>query len=657
MCGIAGFWDVRRRLIDNAPNDVIRRMTAAIRHRGPDDEGFFADQAFGIVLGHRRLSIVDLSVYGHQPMISPSGRYAIVFNGEVFNHARLRPELQAAGFSFKGHSDTEVMLAAIEHWGLEQAIKRFIGMFAFALWDRSSGVLTLCRDRLGIKPLYYGWSGGSFVFGSELKALTVFPGFNNPIDKGALCLLLRNNYIQAPYTIYERIYKLKPGAILRVNAAFAESPVDAVAIDAMTATYWSLHEVAANNLHNRLELPDEEAVAELDALLRDAVAMRMEADVPLGAFLSGGVDSSTVVALMQAQSTRPVQTFSIGFNGGNFDEAKFAKSVARHLGTDHHELYVSEQDAMDVVPQLPAMLDEPFADSSYVPTWLVSNLARSKVTVSLSGDGGDELFAGYNRYFYGGELRQWLDRIPYSFRVPLAKMLRGKWFAHSLERVMPHLPKALQLQNPGAKAGMLADMLGAASSDERYKLLVSSWRDPAAIVIGGEEPTSTLTGMTASEGLTNAIERMMYFDSISYLPGDILTKVDRASMSVGLEARVPLLDHRVVEFAWRVPLQQKIRAKQGKWLLRQVLYQYVPKELIERPKQGFAAPVCQWLRGPLRDWAESLLSKECLGQSNFFDPEMVRRLWTSHLEGRSDESSRLWSILTFQGWLSEAGRR
>jgi asparagine synthase (glutamine-hydrolysing) len=656
MCGLSGFWDIHRLLSDDGASGALRRMTHAIRHRGPDDEGFFEGRDAGVALGHRRLSIVDLSAHGRQPMVSPSERYVIVFNGEVFNHARLRPDLEKAGFRFRGYSDTEVMLAAIEHWGLEQAIKRFVGMFAFVLWDRRDRTLTLVRDRLGKKPLYYGWIGSTFVFGSELKAIAAFPGFDNAVDRDALCLLLRHNYIPAPYSIYKGIYKLRPGTFLRVDADLAAAPADAVTLDGRATTFWSAREVAEEGVRGRLHLSDREAIAELDKLLRDATAMRMEADVPLGAFLSGGVDSSTVVALMQAQSARPVQTFSIGFDGDGFDEARYAKAVAQHLGTDHRELYISAHDALDVVPQLPTMFDEPFADSSQIPTYLVSKLARGSVAVSLSGDGGDELFGGYNRYFYGDGLRHWMDRIPRPLRRTLAALLRGDWFGHALEHAMPHLPAALRLQNPRSKAAMLADIIGAGSNDERYRLLVSYWRNPAAVILGGKEPQTALTSLGVSDVLADATRRMMYFDLISYLPGDILTKVDRASMAVGLEARVPLLDHRVVEFAWRIPMQQKIRNGQGKWLLRQVLYQYVPKELIERPKQGFGGPVHHWLRGPLRDWAESLLNEERLRREGFFDPAPIRRVWNAHLTGRADESNRLWSVLMFQAWLTTTGR-
>ncbi|HKU17753.1 MAG TPA: asparagine synthase (glutamine-hydrolyzing), partial [Candidatus Saccharimonadales bacterium] len=563
MCGIAGFWDVAHRRRGDGELAVLRRMTFSIRHRGPDDEGCFYDEPAGLALGFRRLSILDLSQEGHQPMASLSGRYVIAFNGEVYNHRRLRAELEKAGFTFRGHSDTEVMLASIEHWGLERAIERFIGMFAFALWDRQAHVLTLVRDRLGIKPLYYGWAGGQFVFASELKAITALAGFNNPIDRDVLCLLLRHSYIPAPYSIYQNIRKLMPGTLLRVDAELAKAPTSAAALAANTTTYWSARDIAESAIFSRRDLPDSEAVGELDSLLRDAVALRMEADVPLGAFLSGGVDSSTVVALMQAQSSRPVQTFSIGFREDTYNEAQHAKAVARHLGTDHTELYVTARDALDVVPQLPAMFDEPFSDSSQIPTYLVSKLARAHVTVSLSGDGGDELFGGYSRYFWGSALRLWMNRLPSFARRTSARWLQSQaaGFGRLLQLSMPLLPARLRVQNPGAKIGALADMLRADSDDARYRLLVSHWSSPESVVLGVSEPPTALS-MPPPAPICNPIERMMYFDLVSYLPDDILTKVDRASMAVSLEARVPLLDHRVVEYAWRLPSTMKVRSGQ-----------------------------------------------------------------------------------------------
>lgn len=659
MCGIAGFWDAGHRLGGASGHEVLRRMTQAIRYRGPDDEGHYQQADVGIALGHRRLSIVDLSPEGHQPMASSSGRYVMVFNGEVYNHNRLRPELHAAGFSFRGHSDTEVMLAAVEHWGLEAALARFVGMFAFALWDREARSLVLVRDRLGIKPLYYGWVNGVFVFGSELKALVAVPDFANPVNRDALTLQLRHNYIPAPYTIYRDIHKLMPGTLLRVDQALAQASVTADALTARAEVFWSARTVVERSVADRLDLSDTEAVAELDRTLRDAVALRMEADVPLGAFLSGGVDSSLVVALMQTQSARPVQTFTIGFHEDGYDEARHAADVARHLGTDHHELYVTAQDALDVVPQLSAMFDEPFSDSSQIPTYLVSRMARQQVMVSLSGDGGDELFSGYRRYFLAERLWRSIQRLPAPLRHGLAHALRaapGLW-AELLQLGTPLLPSNLRVKHPREKVGRMAELLSTPSFDALYLGLVSHWGAPASLVLGTSgEPLTALTDPRRQANLDSSTERMMFHDLTSYLTDDILAKVDRASMAVSLEARVPLLDHRVVELAWRLPIGQKVRGGQGKWLLRRVLDQYVPKALMARPKQGFGVPIDQWLRGPLRNWAEALLNEQRLREDGYFDVAPIRRMWANHLAGRVNEHYRLWDVLMFQAWLENQRR-
>lgn len=564
MCGITGFWDVRHGVAADVARAALQRMTATLRHRGPDDDGFFVDADAGIALGHRRLSIIDLSLQGRQPMVSAGGRYVMVFNGEVYNHTRLRPELEKAGRVFRGHSDTEVMLAAIECWGLEAALARFVGMFAFALWDKQERTLMLARDRLGIKPLYYGWAAGMFVFASELKAIAALPGFDRPVDRDALAAYLRFNYVPVPWSIYRGLRKLMPGTLLRVDASLARAQPDDAALAAWTTTYWSSREVAEAGLGDPLTLPDAEAVGELDALLRDAVALQMEADIPLGAFLSGGVDSSTVVALMQAQSSRPVRTFSIGFAEADYDEAQHAKAVARHLGADHTELYVTPQQAMDVIPRLPVMYDEPFGDSSQIPTFLVSELARRQVTVSLSGDGGDELFAGYNRHFW---VRRYFDRIPWAARTAVSSAIRAgspAFWDGVFERLRPLLPARLRVVQAGHKLHRLADVLRDRGPDATYRQLVSQWTNPTRIVRGAREASSSLDRPPV---LDDPTARMLWMDLATYLPDDILTKVDRASMAVGLEARVPLLDHRVVELAWRVPMM-KVRDGQGKWLLR-----------------------------------------------------------------------------------------
>jgi asparagine synthase (glutamine-hydrolysing) len=656
MCGITGFWDVAHRLDAERAAVALRRMTRAIRHRGPDDEGYFQDAAAGIALGHRRLSVIDLSPEGHQPMASASGRYVIVYNGEVYNHRALRQELARLGAAFRGHSDTEVMLAAIEQWGLHGALQRFIGMFAFALWDRRERALSLVRDRLGIKPLYYGWAGGCFVFASELKAVAAMPGFDNAIDRDALCLLLRHNYIAAPHSIYRGLRKLQPGTLLTLAADdVAKTAADESVFAANTQTFWSARDAARAGMADRLHLSDAEAAGELDRLLRDAVALRMEADVPLGAFLSGGIDSSLVVALMQAQSTRPVQTFTIGFREKGYDEATHASAVAQHLHTDHHELYVTAQDALDVVPKLPTMFDEPFSDASQIPTFLVAQLARRHVTVGLSGDGGDESFGGYRRYFAARNIERGLDWLPPAARRQAARSLaRHTGFYESLlAAINGGMPAKLKLRRPQAKIGVLADMLRAGSQEERYQLLMSHNRHPMETVLHANEPSLRLDNPVSASSARGVIERMMFDDLVTYLPGDILAKVDRASMAVSLEARVPLLDHRVVEFAWRVPFAQKVRGGQGKWLLREVLHRYVPRPLMDRPKQGFGVPIGAWLRGPLRDWAEALLDARRLREEGWFEPDRVRQLWTRHLAGSANEGARLWDVLMFQAWLAE----
>lgn len=646
MCGVTGFWgasDTGEQLAEMA-----RCMALAAAHRGPDDDGGWADPEAGIALGHRRLSIIDLSPDGHQPMRSRSGRYVIAFNGEIYNFETIRRDVDAAAgrVAYRGHSDTEVMLAAIEAWGLRRAVERFVGMFAFALWDRHDRVLHLVRDRIGIKPLYYGWHGGRFAFGSELKMMRALPGFAPDIDRGALTLLLRHAYIPAPHTIYAGVAKLLPGSILSVRSP--RSP-DSATLE----TYWSARAVAEHGVAHPLGATDDEAIEQLDALLRDAVRLRMVADVPLGAFLSGGVDSSTVVALMQAQSPQPVRTFSIGSRDARADEARHARAVASHLGTSHTDLYVTPEDALDVVPRLPSMYDEPFADSSQIPTFLVSQLARRDVTVSLSGDGGDELFGGYNRHVWVDRIWRRIARAPRPLRRAVSRGLlavsQDRW-ERLFRTVDPVLPFALRHRWPGYKLHKLAGVLPAVSPEAMYRDLASFWREPALVVRGGSEPTTLLTDVGGADRLRHITQRMMYLDLVTYLPDDILTKVDRASMAVSLEARVPLLDHRVVEFAWRVPLEMKIREGQSKWLLRQVLYRYVPRELIERPKEGFGIPLGAWLRGPLRDWGESLLAPDRLRREAFFDPRPIRRLWQAHQTGAQNGEHHLWPVLMFQAW-------
>jgi asparagine synthase (glutamine-hydrolysing) len=646
MCGIAGFIGGRFDHGGQGARAVLARMTGAIAYRGPDSAGAWLEPEDKVALGHRRLAILDLSPAGEQPMTSPSGRFVTVYNGEIYNHLELRERLPGP---WRGHSDTETLLAAIEAWGVEEALKQCAGMFALALWDREEKALILARDRLGEKPLYYGWQGSgadaAFLFGSELKALARHPAFRREIDRQALALFARLNYVPAPHSIYAGIAKLPPGTFLTLRAGEKTPAI---------ATYWSAAEVAAAGAAAPLDIGPEEAVDELERVLSRAVGQQMMADVPLGAFLSGGVDSSTIVALMQAQSSRPVKSFSIGFHDPAYNEAEHAAAVARHLGTDHEELYIQPEDALAVIPSLPAIYDEPFADASQVPTLLVSRLARRQVTVALSGDGGDELFAGYNRYRLAA--RNWgrISKLPRPLRRALAQGLvalsPGQW-NRVAGAVSPILPASLRLALPGEKVHKAARGLASGSADELYRGLVSSWSDPGEIVIGGAEPPTLGQDVLARLDGLGTCERMMALDMLTYLPDDILAKVDRAAMSVSLETRVPLLDHRVVEYAWRLPLDLKLRGGESKWVLRQLLYRHVPRALIERPKMGFGIPIHTWLRGPLKGWAEELLDERRLAGEGYFRPGPIRAAWDAHQSGRVDMQYQLWAILMFQSWL------
>jgi asparagine synthase (glutamine-hydrolysing) len=640
MCGIAGFWQTKRGTEE--PLEILARMGAALAHRGPDDSGTFHDGATGIGLAFRRLSILDLSPEGHQPMYSASGRYVIIFNGEVYNFEEIRDELGAR--QWRGHSDTEVMLEAFESWGVESAVNRFVGMFAFALWDRQERNLYLVRDRLGIKPLYYGRVGGNFVFGSELKAIRQCPDFQPDIDRDVLTLYLRHNYVPSPHCIYKGLYKLPPGHFLMLDSAMGAL---------LPKPFWSAREVAREGLLSPFSGSEAETIDQLHRRLLSAVRLRMIADVPLGAFLSGGIDSSTVVALMQAQSSRPVKTFTIGFHEDGYNEAIHAKTVAKHLGTDHTELYLTPQDALNVVPLLPSMYDEPFSDSSQIPTYLVSKLARESVTVSLSGDGGDELFGGYNRYLFTKRIWNSVRRLPMPARKAIAEMLRAIPPARvdrCFQLLRPILPKKLQQAIPGDKAHKLAALLSVESPEALYYRALSHWERPTEIVLNSHEPGTVLASIAESSWPSNIEEVMILADQLNYLPDDILTKVDRASMAVSLEARVPMLDHRVVEFAWKLPLHFKIRKGTSKWILRQILYNYVPRELVERPKMGFGVPIDRWLRGPLREWAEDLLSVKSLEAHGLLDADPIRVKWQEHLSGVRNWQYLLWDILAFQDW-------
>lgn len=654
MCGITGFLNPAPLHSEIELQATIRRMSETLLHRGPDDEGMWVDAGAGLALGFRRLSIIDLTPEGHQPMTSKCGRYVLIFNGEIYNFKELRSEIEDAGHSFCGHSDTEVMLAAFSMWGFESAIRRFNGMFAFALWDRKERILYLTRDRLGEKPLYYGFSGRTFLFGSELKALKAHKDFSSEINRDALALFLRYNYIPAPFSIYRGIFKLPPGTYISLNERAIASGQPA-----SPQAYWSAREVAEGGVAEPYQGTEMQAITELEALLSDAVGLRMVADVPLGAFLSGGVDSSTIVALMQAQSSQPVKTFSIGFTEEAYDEARHARRVAEHLKTHHTELYVTPEDAMAVIPRLPAIYDEPFSDSSQIPTFLVSQLARRHVTVSLSGDGGDELFAGYNRYLLGESVWNKIGWMPKGSRAVAASALTTvspRTWDRAFTGLKPFLPSRLQQRAPGDRLHKLAEMLTVPDAEAMYMNIVSHWKDPAALVPGAVEPPITLTDARQWASLPQFTQRMMYLDTVTYLPDDILVKVDRASMAVSLEARVPFLDHRVVEFSWRMPLDMKIRAGQSKWPLRQILYRHVPRELIERPKMGFGIPIGEWLRGPLRDWAEALLDERRFAREGFLNARPIRQKWHEHLSGARNWQYYIWDVLMFQGWLEQESK-
>jgi len=648
MCGIAGYLIGAAGAATAVSGEaVLLRMGQAIAHRGPDDAGVWLDANAGIGLVHRRLSIIDLSPAGHQPMASASARYLIVYNGEIYNYLDLRRELdqRVGGINWRGHSDTETLLAGFDAWGVGETIARATGMFAFALWDREAGSLTLGRDRLGEKPLYYGWQGDVFLFGSELKALKAHPAFRAGINRDAISLLMRHSYVPAPYSIYEGISKLAPGCLLTVHGRQRELSIK---------PYWSAMAAVAEGKARPFVGSPSAAVSALESLLMDAVAKQMVADVPLGAFLSGGVDSSAVVALMQAQSARPVRTFSIGFEQEMYNEAEHAKAVAQHLGTDHTEMYVSAADAMNVIPMLPSMYDEPFADSSQIPTYLVSRIARQHVTVSLSGDAGDELFCGYTRYLLADRMWKRLSQLPVALRRGAAgalTCLSPQTLNALIKPFEGALPARHRLFNWGDKIHKGASLLTSPTSVDLYRGMVSHWNDPSALVLRSTEPATALSGGFGGLGELSDVERMMALDLVSYLPDDILCKVDRAAMRVSLESRVPFLDHRVVEFAWRLPQEYKLRDGVSKWVLREVLYKHVPRTLIDRPKMGFGVPIDHWLRGPLKDWAESLLDESRLRREGYFDPAPIRRYWAEHLSGRRNWQYHLWDVLMFQAWL------
>ena len=699
MCGFTGFITTDHSVLTLA-EETVKKMALAMKHRGPDDAGAWVEASSGIALGFRRLSILDLSSAGHQPMLSLSGRFVLTFNGEIYNHNELRELLSDSNLCqhahpWLGHSDSETLLACIEAWGLEKTLQKTVGMFAIALWDTQMRTLHLARDRFGEKPLYYGRvitesiSEPAFVFGSELKALCAYPGFSNQVSREALALYMRFTYVPAPYSIYQNIFKLEPGCMLTLNTNISgylgkgdklhDAPLVPNVLTAPSRPplelvgfrihrWWSMASLVEAGAKNQIST-EEEALETLEQRLKDAVRVQSLADVPLGAFLSGGVDSSCIVALKQAQSLKSVKTFTVGFEEAGFDESPHARAVAQHLGTDHNEFFVSAKQAQEVIAELPTMYDEPFADSSQIPTYLVCKAARQQVTVALSGDAGDELFGGYNRYFWGPRIWSRLSWMPYPARQALGAAIRAVptagWDALS-RPINALLPESKNFVGAGDRAHKLAARLGGVHNlDDLYNSLVSEWQDPAQVVKGNswkigvnlQAPARLLSDPLPALGAEQHQLRMMYRDTMTYLPDDILCKVDRAAMATSLETRVPFLDHRVAELAWRLPLNMKIRDGQGKWALRQVLYKYVPQELIDRPKAGFAIPVGQWLRGPLRDWAEALLDEKRLEVEGYFYPKPIRDKWLQHLTGRYDHTSSLWAVLMFQSWLESSSQK
>ncbi|HMK63925.1 MAG TPA: asparagine synthase (glutamine-hydrolyzing) [Acidimicrobiales bacterium] len=649
VCGIAGLWDRRLPEADEL-DERVAAMAVTLAHRGPDDEGRFVDAAVGLGLGHRRLAIIDVSPSGHQPMESADGRYVVMTNGEIYNYVELRRRI-GHQYRFRGHSDTEVLVAAISCWGLAEALEQSNGMFALAVWDRHRRSLHLARDRFGEKPLFYGWAGHSFLFASELKALHAHPDFAPSIDRQAVTLYLRHNCVPAPYCIYQGVAKLPPATsvTLRIDDAPGEMPEP--------EPYWSLRHVARQGIDTHDRRSERAWLDALEETLGASVRLRMRSDVPMGAFLSGGIDSSLVVALMQRQSAEPVHTFTMGFEAADLDEAAHAKAVAAHLGTDHTDMRVSASDALAIIPAIPSMFDEPFADSSQVPQALLARLTRGHVTVALSGDGGDELFAGYNRYRWAQQFWPRLAVLPLPARRVLARaigVLPPHWWDQAMARSGRFFPPAWRTPMAGLKAQKVASVLPATEVGELHRILASHFDDPAAMVPGATEPPTIMS----SDGpdLDGPLGRMLYLDTMTYLPDDILTKVDRATMAVNLETRVPFLDPSVAELAWRVPMDLKMHDGTGKWLPRRLLHRYVPAGLVERPKAGFGIPLAQWLRGPLKSWAEDLLDARRLRRFGYISAEPVRTMWQRHLSGRADLAYELWDVLMFQAWLEAWAR-
>jgi asparagine synthase (glutamine-hydrolysing) len=675
MCGFTGFY-LNSAIENRALEETVTKMATALEHRGPDDSGIWVDQNKGLALGHRRLSVVDTSSFGHQPMTSQNKRYVIAFNGEIYNHIQLREELNLLNTNLRwnGHSDTETLLAGFELLGIDKTLNKLIGMFAISLWDCATNTIHLIRDRFGEKPLYYGWiktnTGSVFAFGSELKALREYPGFNNCISRSALKQYFKYMYVPAPYSIYDGIYKLEPGSMISVTSPPKNAPKyplhhsnnkDIFHENLKISKWYDLKEKVIKNSENLIS-NREDASSVLESQLEETIKLQSLADVPLGAFLSGGVDSSAIVAIMQNQSSTPIKTFTIGFDEAEFDESTFAKNVASHLKTDHHEMRVTSEDAMSLIPKLPHLYDEPFADSSQIPTFFVSQAAKKEVTVSLSGDAGDELFGGYNRYFLAPQLWNKINWMPYSARKMLGKTLinipLNFWDkVGDSYNLMRH--KSRGISRFGDKVHKTAYRLCQVDSlDALYKSLVTEWPNTDALVKSNKYDfndssslINSIDDLIPANGLEDSVSRMMYWDMISYLPDDILCKVDRAAMGNSLETRVPFLDHRIVELSFRIPLNLKINGNIGKSVLRDILYKHVPKDLIERPKAGFGIPLGAWLRGPLKPWVEELIDSDRLKKEGYLEPEIITKIWNEHLNYTRDWSFRIWSVVIFQEWL------
>lgn len=645
MCGITGFWIKNSGSSAESLRKTVKIMSDALVHRGPDDCGIWVDENNGLALGHRRLTVIDLSSAGSQPMKSADGRYIIIYNGEIYNYKEIAERLRSKGVGLRGGSDTEVLLEAISVWGVDDTLQQLVGMFAFAVWDRKKNILVLARDRMGEKPLYYGWVNNGFVFASELKAIKRYPGFSGEIDRDSLSLLQRYSYIPSPYSIYKNIRKLPQASLVEINV---REKVEKI------RTYWDISDKARNGVENIIADDSNAVLSNLHEKLTKTIRGQMISDVPLGAFLSGGLDSSLITALMQECSSKPVKTFTIGFHEAEFDEAIYARQVAQHIGTDHTEIILQASDALSVIPKLPELYDEPFADTSQIPTCLLSSIARNEVTVCLSGDGGDELFGGYNRYLWGDRMRRYMAIMPEPFRRTISALITNvspRWWDKIYSIIMPLLPDRLGFRNAGNKAHKVANLMLGKGIEESFLDMVSYWRNPNDLVLHSSEPETVFSDTSMRSIFKDYAQRMMYIDQRTYLPDDIMVKVDRASMGVSLETRAPFLDHRLVEFAWKVPVSMKLHKGRGKWLLREMLKKYLPDRLIERPKMGFQPPIGEWLRsGQLRDWGESLLDSNRLKNESFFDSDLVRKCWLEHLTGKKDWTGQLWTVLMFQAW-------